>query len=190
MSKWIRNQTSEVEKVTFYVNTESDPRIAEWIRSIPYGKTGEHIRAAIDFFLEHGQVVVQEKKSRRRKQVTVRPAPPPPVHVTRNPVSNSAIVDSTQNPTDVAVDYRKIENPSATPAPNPTPEPVPMPIPASPPAPIAAPVSTPKAADAVPLPSPLPAPDPASVNEQDFDSLDDVDPQALALQKELASRFF
>lgn len=184
MSKWIRNQTSEVEKVTFYVNTESDPRIAEWIRSIPYGKTGEHIRTAIDFFLDHGQVVVQDKKSRRRKQSTVRPAPPPSV-----PVSNSAIVDSTQNPIGVAVDYRKIENPSA---PNLTsaPDPVPMSIPASSPAPNAAPLSTSEVVDADPLPPPALKPDPASVNEQDFDSLDDVDPQALALQKELASRFF
>lgn len=157
-SKWIRNQTSEAEreKVTFYVNPEEDPHIADWIRSIPYGKTGKQIRTAIDFYLEYGQSVMSDKTPSRRKQSVRRAISIPPVDAGRKTAP-----DLSQNLV---------------------------------PAPISTPAVTPVVNSNPLQPTALESKNTASDSvldseEQEANSLDDIDPQTLALQMELANRF-
>lgn len=210
MSKWIRNQSSKdeslTEKVTFYVNTESDPHIAEWIRSIPYGKTGKHIRTAIDFYLEHGQAVMPDKTSSRRKQSARQAPPSTSFEVVRKtapaPSPTLTAVDSAQKAAVAPVAYRGDDNLEATSEPISsiarTPVQTPSSIPDPGPVPAPAPISTSAITPAVnSTSSPPPALDPESPlsdsvldsDEQEANSLDDIDPQALALQMELANRF-
>ena len=66
MAKWIREEVSGVLKLAVYVNLDKEPKIAKWINDIPHGKTGEHIREAIRFYLEQANLQSTSEKIKKR----------------------------------------------------------------------------------------------------------------------------
>lgn len=71
MTDWVRKKpTSGVKKLVTYFNAESDPKIAQWLDSIPYGKSSEYVRKAIEFYIDRGlnSGVTSEKSSKMRRR--------------------------------------------------------------------------------------------------------------------------
>lgn len=66
MPKWIREEVSGIQKLAVYVNLDKEPEIAKWINTIPHGKTGEHIREAIRFYLEQANLQSTSEKIKKR----------------------------------------------------------------------------------------------------------------------------
>lgn len=53
--KWVRGKPPEKERVNFVVNREVDPEVHAFLMSIPYGRSGDYIRAILRAYVaEHG----------------------------------------------------------------------------------------------------------------------------------------
>lgn len=72
--KWVRGKPPEKERVNFVVNREVDPEVHAFLMSIPYGRSGDYIRAILRAYVaEHGHARPEGvQRDRKRAQVPVR----------------------------------------------------------------------------------------------------------------------
>ena len=68
--KWVRGKPPEKERVNFVVNREVDPEVHAFLMSIPYGRSGDYIRAILRAYVaEHGhKKPVGVQRDRKRAQ--------------------------------------------------------------------------------------------------------------------------